>query len=928
MKSRILIWICCAVFLSCFTSTGLGQQDSARQLLITGEFKDMAATLFVAELEQQAGVAFYYDSTLTDSIRITLSVDRQPLDKVLEAAFASHGIYFALDAWNRVYLGTRPLIAALSSAEVPGNIKPPSNVSAGVEQDQEINFSAINKTTLENKLYQIGDKTSANNAQARVSVTGYVVDAKTGEPVSGAAVSVDKLKTGVVSDQYGYYLLSLPRGRYTVNIQSIGMKDTRRQIMVLGDGKLNIELQGQIMTLKKVVIAAQKLSNVKATQMGVQKIDIKTIKQVPVAFGEADLLRVMLTLPGVKSVGESSTGLYVRGGSADQNLILFNDMTIYNPSHFFGLFSAFNPEVVKDVQLYKSSVPARYGGRLSSVLDIESREGNKKDITGSAGIGLLTSRLELEGPLVKDKTSFILGVRTTYADWLLNALPEQYKNSKASFYDFNVGVSHEFDKKNSLYITGYLSRDGFNLNSDTLYHYGNQNFSLKWKHVFSNKLSGLFRVGHDRYQYDISSSENPDEAYKLSFDVNQTNVKAHFNYYLSSQHSIEFGFGSIYYKLHPGSYEPTDTKSLVAPDAIQPEKALESALYLSDQYSITHALSIEGGLRYSLYNYLGPQTINEYVPGMPRTTNSITGTESFRDGKIIQTYSGPEYRVSARYAFSDSFSIKAGYNTQRQYIHMLSNTTAMAPTDIWKLSDPYIRPQYGDQFSIGLYKNLKANTIEASLEVYYRDIWNYLDYKSGAILVMNPHIETDVFNTKGKAYGVELLIKKQTGKLNGWFSYTYSRVFSKQDDPLAGQLINNGNYYPTSYDIPHDATIVGNYRFTHRYSFSVNATYSTGRPITVPIANYYYSGSERTLYGPRNGYRLPDYFRMDMSFNIDGNHKLTQKTHNSWTFGVYNLTGRKNPYSVYFLSQNGVVNGYKLSIFGTAIPYVNYNIRF
>jgi hypothetical protein len=929
MKTRFLIWICCVFLLSCFLSMDLlGQQDTARQPLISGEYKGMAGPAFVGELERQTGVAFYYDTTLTDSIRITLSVNRQPLDKVLEEAFGPHGIYFAGDLWNRIFLSASPLIAALSPGNATAKMKFPSGAAADVAQDREINSVAVNNATLENKLYQIGDKSSANNPEIRASVTGYVLDAKTGEPVSGAAVSVDKLKTGALSDQYGYYILSLPRGRHTMSIQSIGMKDTRRQIMVSGNGKLNIELQGQIMTLKKVVIAAQKLSNVKATQMGVQKIDIKTIKQVPVAFGEADLLRVILTLPGVKSVGESSTGLNVRGGSADQNLILFNDMTIYNPSHFFGLFSAFNPEVVKDVQLYKSSVPARYGGRLSSVLDITSREGNKKDITGSAGIGLLTSRLELEGPLARDKTSFIFGVRTTYADWLLNALPEQYKNSKASFYDANLGVSHEFDKKNSIYITGYLSRDGFNLNSDTLYHYGNQNFSLKWKHVFSSKLSGLFTIGHDRYQYDISSSENQDEAYKLSFDVNQTNFKAHFNYYLNSQHTIEFGFSSIYYKLHPGSYEPTDIQSLVAPQVIQPEKALESALYLSDQYNITHALSIEGGLRYSLYNYLGPQTINEYAPGMPRTTNSITGSESFANGQIIQTYSGPEYRVSARYAFSDSFSVKAGYNTQRQYIHMLSNTTAMAPTDIWKLSDPYVRPQFGDQFSIGLYKNLKANTVEVSLEVYYRDIWNYLDYKSGAVLVMNPHIETDVFNAKGKAYGVELLIKKLSGKLNGWISYTYSRVFSKQDDPLAGQLINGGNYYPSSYDIPHDATIVGNYRFTHRFSFSVNATYSTGRPITVPIANYYYSGSERTLYGPRNGYRLPDYFRMDIALNLEGNHRLTQKTHNSWTFGVYNLTGRRNPYSVYFLSENGVVNGYKLSIFGTAIPYVNYNIRF
>jgi len=706
------------------------------------------------------------------------------------------------------------------------------------------------------------------------------------------------------------------------------MKDTRRQIVVYGEGKMNIELQGQVITLKNVIVSAQKLNNVRSTQMGVQRLDIKTIKQVPVVFGEADLLRVLLTLPGVKSVGEASTGLNVRGGSADQNLILFNDATIYNPSHFFGLFSAFNPEVVKDVELYKSSIPARYGGRLSSVIDINGREGNKKNFAGSAGIGLLTSRLNIEGPLIKDKSSFIVGARTTYANWLLKILPDKYKNSRASFYDVNFNISHEINKKNNLYITGYMSKDRFNLNSDTIYDYGNQSISLKWKHVFSNKLSVIFTTGYDRYRYNIQSDHDSLSAYKLNFDVNQAYFKAHFNYYLSSYHTIEFGLNSIYYKLHPGSYQPSGGKSLVVPDEVQSEQGLESALYISDHYTITPALSLEAGIRYSMFNYIGPQTVNTYAPGLPKEEDNITGTITYGKGDFIKTYSGPEYRISMRYSFSDSFSVKAGYNSQRQYIHVLSNTTAQAPTDIWKLSDPNIKPQYGDQFSVGLYKNFKSNTIEASIEVYYKRIQDYLDYKSGAVLVLNHHIETDVINTKGKAYGVEVLIKKNTGKLNGWISYTYSRTLLKQDDPTAGEVINNGEYYPANYDKPHDLTVIANYRVNHRFSVSLNGTYSTGRPITVPIGTFYYAGSLRTLYADRNSYRIPDYFRMDFAINILGNHKVNQKTHNSWTVGVYNLTGRKNPYSVYFVSENGIVQGYKLSIFGSAIPYVNFNINF
>jgi hypothetical protein len=620
--------------------------------------------------------------------------------------------------------------------------------------------------------------------------------------------------------------------------------------------------------------------------------------------------------------------LNVRGGSTDQNLILFNDATIYNPSHFFGLFSAFDPEIVKDIELYKSSIPAQYGGRLSSVLAVTGREGNKKQITGSAGIGVLTSRFNLEGPIGNEKTSFIVGARTTYANWLLKLLPEQYKNSRASFYDANIGVTHTFDNHNTLYLTGYMSSDMFNLNSDTTYRYGNKNVSLKWKHIYSNKLNMEVSTGYDRYQYSISSTNNPITASNLSFNVNQIYLKANFNYYLSAKHTVAFGVSSIHYKLHPGTYVPIGKTSLTIPDTLQHEQALESALYLSDNYKISSAFSIDGGIRLSMFNYLGPSLVNNYATGQPITVPDMTGTTYYGSGKVIKTYGGPEYRISARYAFSDNLSVKASYNTERQYIHMLSNTTAMAPTDIWKLSDSHILPTTGDMYSLGLYRNFKSNTIETSVEVYYRNIYNYLDYKDGAVLVMNPHIETDVLNTQGKAYGIELFIRKQTGKLNGWISYTYSRTLLRADNPQAGEVVNGGNWYPASYDEPHDANLIANYRITHRYSVSFNTVYNTGRPITLPIGVFYYDGSERALYSDRNQYRIPDYFRMDFSVNREGNHKVHKKIHDSWTVGVYNLTGRQNAYSVYYVSQNGIVNGYKLSIFGSAIPYINFNIRF
>lgn len=898
--------------------------------LISGNFQGLTIGAFVRDIESSTPLHFYYDSTRFDSLVVNLSVDKQPLNIVLDQLFSGTAFHYAMDEQGHVFLTKGWIIQTRLPPGFFGNetaatdsAAKATRVSFGTEK------KGVKDGNTENKLYEIGTKTNHLKAGNAV-LSGYVKNSRTGEPIAGAAITSDKTVVSTLTDQYGYFSLNIPRGYHLLNIQGLGMRDSKYQVMLYTDGQLDMNLKEQVITLREVVVSSQKTANINRVQLGVERLSIATIKQVPTVMGEADVLRVVLTLPGVKSVGEASTGLNVRGGSADQNLILFNDATIYNPSHFFGMFSAFNPDVVKDVELYKSSIPANYGGRVSSVLAITSREGNKKDFSGEAGIGLITSRVTLEGPLDKDKTSFILGGRMTYANWMIGLLPDEYRNSKGSFSDLNLNISHQINSKNNLYFTGYLSNDNFNLNNDTTYKYGNRNLSVKWKHVFSNKLSSIYTVGFDRYEYNISSSGSvgPINGFKLAFDINQVNGKADFTWYLHTKHTLDFGVSSLHYLLHPGSYEPYNGQSLVVPDVIPAEQALESAAYISDRYTVTSRLSIVAGLRYSLYDYLGPHTENIYAPGQPVTETDLIGTKDYASGKVINTYKGPEYRISARYAITPDFSVKAGYNSLRQYTHMLSNTTAMAPTDIWKLSDPNIKPQLGDQVSLGFYKNLRSNTIETSVEVYYKRLKNYLDYRSGATLIMNPHIETDVLNTAGKAYGVEFMVKKQSGKLNGWVSYTWSRTLLRTDDPTAGETVNGGQYYPADFDIPNDVTAVGNFKVNHRFSLSMNMLYYTGRPITLPIGQYFYAGSERVLYSNRNEYRIPDYFRTDFSMNLDGNHKVHQKFHNSWTFGVYNLTGRKNPYSVYFVSENGVVNGYKLSIFGSAIPFVNYNIRF
>ncbi|WP_184547731.1 TonB-dependent receptor [Mucilaginibacter sp. FT3.2] len=925
MKKIYFLSFCFLILLK----MGHAQQITVRPVSVN--FQQATIEQVVSDLETKTGYHFYYEPTLFDSLKVTLQLDNKPVETVLDAVFKNTAFRYAITAEHQVFFTKgreiQPSLAAGFFGIKPGAETLKNNVTSTVAEFTDTKDKVIPEATTENKLYEIGNKTNIIGT-GNAALSGYVRNSKSGEAVVGASIYVTNTKSGVATDQFGYFTLSLPKGRQILSIRGIGMRDTRRQIVLYSDGKLIIEMKEQVTSLKEVKISADKVANVRNVQLGVNRLDIKSIKQVPTVFGEADVLRVVLTLPGVQSVGEATTGFNVRGGSADQNLILMNDATIYNPSHFFGFFSSFNPDIVKEIELYKSSIPERFGGRLSSVLDVTNREGNKKKFTGSAGIGLITSRLNVEGPIIKDKTSFSFGGRTTYSDWLLKLLPEAYKHSQASFYDVNLDISHQIDDKNNIYITTYLSKDKFKLNSDTAYSYSNRNANIKWKHNFNDKLFSVIGGGIDRYQYSIESFDNPINAYKLNFDINQTNFKADFTYYLNRKNTVDFGLSSIFYKLHPGNYQPNDPKSLVAPDVIAAQQALESALYVGDKYDFNDELSVSGGIRYSIYNFLGPQLVYNYAPNLPKTASNLLDSTNYPSGKFIKTYSGPEIRLSARYQLDDNTSLKGGYNTLRQYIHLLSNTTAIAPTDVWQLSDPNIKPQYGDQVSLGLYHNLKSNTIETSVEVYYKRLRNYLDYRSGATLVLNHHIENDVLGTEGKAYGIEFLLKKTTGKANGWISYTYSRTFLRQTNPNEGELINEGNYYPANFDKPHDFNFIGNYRFSHRFSVSLNVTYSTGRPITLPVAKYEYGGSERVYYSDRNQYRIPDYFRSDFSMNIEGNHKVHQKTHNSFTIGVYNLTGRQNAYSTYFTEQGGVINGYKLSIFARPIPFINYNIRF
>lgn len=893
---------------------------------ITIKLQNQPMIELVKQIEAQSSYHIYYDEALFNELKLSFEITNASLAEVMKKAFLGSDFQFAVFGRSVFLTKSVQILTAISSLPTTNqsNITAPTiNLAADLSTKSNINLTAT-----EDKINLIGE--TDQSGKSRFKLIGFIKSEENGNPLAGVTILVSKLKVGSTTDTDGAYALDLPAGEHELSISAIDAEPTKRLIKVNGDGRFDISLKGKSLSLEQVTINEKKSTNVTGTQMGVEKLDIKTIQQVPTVFGEVDVLRVVLTLPGVKSVGESNAGFNVRGGSTDQNLILFDDATIYNPTHFFGFFSAFSPDIIKDVKLFKNSIPAKYGGRLSSVLELNVREGDKKEFKGTAGLGLLTSRINLEGPIIKDKTSFILGGRTTYSNWITNLLPKNsgYRDAKVSFYDLNLSIAHQQNDKNSFYATAYTSNDQSNLGTDTTFQYANRNLSVRWKHIFNEKLYSNISAGRDEYLYDNFSEYQEETDYRLKFSINQTRFKTNFNYAPNNKLNIEFGTNTIYYSNKPGALTPYNQQSLVIPDILPAEQGIENAIFAEQSYQLTPAITLNTGLRYSIYTMLGPANQAVYADGLSKSDANINDIVDYGSGKAIKTYHGPEYRLGANFLINESLSIKAGYNTQRQYIHMLSNTTSMSPTDVWKLSDLNIAPQRGQQLSLGIYKNLKENSIETSVEGYYKKIDDFLDYKSGAVLLLNHKIEQDVLPTQGKAYGIEFLVKKPTGKLNGWLSYTYSRTMLKTEDKEGINSINEGNYYPANYDKPHDVTMIGNYQLSKRFSISLNVTYSTGRPITLPVGKYFYNGGQRLLYSERNQYRIPDYFRSDISLNILGNHKVKQLTHNSWTIGVYNLTNRRNTFSTFFVSENRVINGYQLSIFGTAVPFINYNIRF
>jgi len=881
----------------------------------------------VSKLEKQSDYRFYYAEDWVNDIVLSINFRSENINNVLNWLGKETQLeYKILNKKNIIFTKAYKLKTNFSEDYIRflSHLKKQESDSIKYEAPKALSREkpSISK---EYKVFTIGNR-SKNPNKRKVTLSGKIRDIESGEPLIGTVVYIDDLKDGTVTNQYGLYAFSLPVGSYKIEYRSVGMKTTHRNIVIHSDGKLNIEMKSKPTSLKEVVITAKSGDQVRNLRMGVEKITMKTLKQLPLGMGETDIIKSTLLLPGVQSVGEAANGFNVRGGNTDQNLILLNEAPIINTSHFFGFFSGFNSDVIKDITLFKSGIPANYGGRVSSVLDLKLKDGNKNNYRLNGGISPVSGRLTFKGPINKGKGSFILAGRTTYSDWVLKLLnDEKLKKSKASFHDLQGNLHYEFNEKNSVYISGYYSHDKFDHYQEDAFQYNTFATTLKWKHIFNPKLFSTISAVISNYNYRSESRNEPSQSYKVDYKLNQYLFKSDFAYNSSLNHKISFGFHSTFYDVSPGKRSPLSTESLITDKNLENEKALEMAVYIGDEFELTHFMSLSAGLRYSFYGNLGPKTQFNYQQGQPRNTSSIINTEN-KSG-FINTYSGPELRIASNIKLGTNNSLKLGYNRMNQYIQMISNTAAMTPTDIWKLSDKYLKPQRCDQYSIGLYKNLNQDRLEVSIETYYKKLKNIIDYKGGAQLVMNEHLETDVLNGHGKAYGLELMFKKKHGKLTGMINYTYSKILHKIDSEFEEERVRKGNYFPANYDKPHGFKFITNYKLSRRMNVSTNFSYSTGRPFTPPVAYYNFSGSDRVYYSDRNSERMPNYCRLDIAATINGNLVAKKINHSSWTFAIYNVLGRQNASNIFFRTEGEKVKGYKMSIFGKPIFTITYNFK-
>ena len=772
----------------------------------------------------------------------------------------------------------------------------------------------------------------------KFTINGYIKDAADGEALIGATVYIKEINNGALTNEYGFYSITLPPGSYTVSVTYLGYLTASRPVILDKNTQVSIELASESTQLKEVTVEAEAdQPTVRNTEMSTNRLDIKTISKIPTLLGEVDVIRSLLLLPGVSTVGEGAAGFNVRGGSVGQNLILLDEAPVYNSSHLFGFFSVFNPDAVKDVKLYKGAVPARYGGRLASILDVRMKEGNSKKFEASGGVGTIFSRLAIEAPIVKDKASFIVALRRSYIDILARPALQFLKDGGAlNFYDLTLKANYNIDRKNKVFLSGYFGRDVFKFDKVQGFDWGNTTGTARWNHLYNERLFSNLTLVYSKYDYNLAFGKDDRNSFKWNSVISNFIFKPQFTYYINSDNELNFGGELTYYTFEPANAVGV-TNGKPVDFSIDKKHNLETALHIGNSQKISEALSIDYGLRYSHFQYLGSgtaYTLNDTVPGIRRT---VVGQKNYGNGETIAQYDNLEPRLSFKVQTTPSSSVKGSYNRMAQYLHLISNTTASNPLDVWNPSSNNIKPQVGDQFTLGYFKEIgEEKKYEFSLEGYLRYTKNQVDYIDGADLLINRYLEADLLIGKGRAYGVEAYLQKKTGQFTGWVSYTLGRSELKVDG------INQGEWYETRFNQTHNLKIAGFYDINKRWSVSANFAFTSGTPTTFPTSRYVVQGVliPYNAQESRNNVHLPDYHRLDISFRFEGRktHRdgSTRKNTDYWVFGLYNVYAHKNPFSIYFSQTDARFpsgqalssQATQLAIIGTVIPSVSYNFKF
>jgi hypothetical protein len=758
-------------------------------------------------------------------------------------------------------------------------------------------------------------------------LSGHIKDKKNGEALIGATCYFPDIRKGITSNEYGYYSITVPSGTYKISFSYIGYETQNITLDLSKNQVLNILLADENKELDAVtVVGTRKDRNIESTEMSMEKLPVKLVKKLPSFMGEVDVLKTITLLPGIQSGGEGSSGLYVRGGGPDENLLLLDEAPVYNASHLMGFFSVFNSDAIKDIQVYKGGIPAEYGGKASSVIDIRMKDGNSQHLSGQAGIGNISSRLTLEGPIIKDKWSFIVSGRRTYADVVGRMIGiDELKDNQLYFYDLNLKTNIEFSHKDRVYISAYTGDDYFKLGESLYMRWGNITGTARWNHIFNGKLFSNSSLIYSKYDYSLGVPSNSADQFDWNSRIEDFNFKQDFSWFLNTNNKIDFGLNIIKHHFEPGNIE-TDESSFFEPLKLTNYNAISSAAYISNEQKFGSLLTIKYGLRLSVFQQIGIGKVREYEnPETPKSDEIVSETSYKSGDKIGSPFINFEPRISAKLTVSETSSVKTSYNRMAQNLHLISNTNSPTPLDIWLPSNKYIKPLIVNQVAAGYFRNFHSNTYETSLEFYYKDMQNVLDYKDGAELFLNEDLETELLTGTGYAYGMEIMIKKQEGQFTGWASYTLAKSMRE----IPG--INNGNPYPSSYDRTHDFSLVTNYDLNKRISLSASWVFSTGNPVTYPVAKYNVQGNTLFYYSDRNSNRIPDYHRLDLSFNYNFKKNEYRKIKQSLNVSLYNVYARRNAYSIYFRPNEdnpAIIEATRLSILGTMIPSITYNINF